>query len=45
MAAYGVAAGAVAGIAAAMYLRDVFEIGALGPAPFLFSTGIVGPSR
>ena len=41
MAAYGVLAGAVAGIATAMYLRNVFEIGALGPAPFLYSTGIV----
>jgi serine phosphatase RsbU (regulator of sigma subunit) len=42
MAAYGVAAGAVAGIAAAVYLRNLFEIGSLGPAPFLFSTGVVG---
>ena len=41
MAAYGVVAGGVAGIAAAMYLRNVFEIGALGPAPFLYSTAIV----
>jgi GAF domain-containing protein len=41
MAAYGVMAGGVAGIGAAMYLRNVFEIGALGPAPFLYSTGIV----
>jgi putative ABC transport system permease protein len=41
MAAYGVMAGAVAGIAAAVYLRNLFEIGALGAAPFLYSTGIV----
>jgi putative ABC transport system permease protein len=41
MAAYGIIAGGVAGIVAAMYLRNVFELGALGPAPFLYSTGIV----
>jgi serine phosphatase RsbU (regulator of sigma subunit) len=41
MAAYGVAAGAVAGIGAALYLRRVFEIGDLGPAPFVYSTAII----
>jgi serine phosphatase RsbU (regulator of sigma subunit) len=41
MAAYGVAAGGVAAIAASWYLGRVFEIGQLGPAPFLSSTAIV----
>jgi len=42
MAAYGVAAGGIAAIAAAFYLARVFRIGELGPAPFLYSTAIVG---
>jgi predicted permease len=41
MAALGVVAGGVAGIAAAVFLRSVFPIGALEPAPFLYATGIV----
>jgi serine phosphatase RsbU (regulator of sigma subunit) len=41
MATYGVIAGAVAAVTAALYLRNVFEIGALGPAPFVYSSGIV----
>jgi len=41
MAAYGVLAGGIAAIAGALYLRRVFELGAIGPAPFLYSTAIV----
>src|SRR6185369_14310470 len=41
MAAYGVVAGGVTGIGAAVFLRNVFEIGALEPAPFLYATGII----
>jgi predicted permease len=41
MAAYGVMAGGIAAIGAAFYLSRVFKIGELGPAPFLYSTGIV----
>jgi hypothetical protein len=41
MAAYGVMSGAIAGIGAAFYLDRVFQIGAIGPAPFLYSTAIV----
>jgi predicted permease len=41
MAAYGVLAGALTAIGAALYLARVFKIGELGPAPFLYSTSIV----
>jgi putative ABC transport system permease protein len=42
LAAFGVIAGAVTAIGAAIYLRRVFDIPELGPAPFLYSTSIVG---
>ncbi len=42
MAAYGVIVGGVAAIVAAFYLGRVFRIGEIGPAPFLYSTSIVG---
>lgn len=41
MAAYGVMAGAIAAIGAASYLGRVFQIGEIGPAPFLYSTALV----
>jgi predicted permease len=41
MAAYGVLAGGMTAIGAALYLGRVFKIGELGPAPFLYSTSIV----
>ena len=41
MAAYGVLAGGVAAFAGARYLGRVFEIGEIGPVPFLYSTAIV----
>jgi predicted permease len=41
MAAYGVIAGGIAALAAASYLGRVFELGSIGPAPFIYSTGIV----
>ena len=41
MAVYGVIAGGVAAIWAASYIRHVFELGEIGPAPFLYSTVIV----
>ena len=41
MAAYGVMAGGIAAIGAAFYLGCVFQIGAIGPAPFLYSMAIV----
>src|SRR5437868_5334385 len=41
MASFGVVAGGIAAIAAALYLRGVFKIDELGPAPFLYSTTIV----
>jgi predicted permease len=41
MAAYGVLVGAVAAFAGARYLGSVFDIGEIGPVPFLYSTAIV----
>jgi predicted permease len=41
MAAIGVIIGGVAAIAGASYLSDAFRIGAVGAAPFLYSTVIV----
>jgi ABC-type antimicrobial peptide transport system permease subunit len=41
MAAYGVLAGAVAAFGGARYLGRAFDIGEIGPAPFLYSTAIV----
>jgi len=41
MAAYGVAIGASLAGAGAFYLGRVFEIGDIGPAPFLYSSAVV----
>jgi predicted permease len=41
MAAYGVMTGGILAIAGASYLGSVFQIGGIGPAPFLYSTVIV----
>jgi predicted permease len=41
MAAFGVIAGAVAGLAAVYSSRSFFSISEVGPIPFLYSTGIV----
>ena len=41
MAACGVLAGGVAAVGGARYLGSVFEIGEIGPVPFLYATGIV----
>jgi putative ABC transport system permease protein len=41
MAAYGVLAGAVAAFGGARYLGRTFDIGEIGPLPFLYSTAIV----
>jgi putative ABC transport system permease protein len=41
MAAYGLLAGGLAAFGSARYLGRVFAIGEIGPAPFLYSTGIV----
>jgi putative ABC transport system permease protein len=41
MAAYGVVAGALAAVGSARYLGRVFAISDIGPAPFLYSAGIV----
>jgi ABC-type antimicrobial peptide transport system permease subunit len=41
MAAYGVLAGAVAAFGGATYLGRAFDIGEIGPLPFLYSTAIV----
>ena len=42
MAALGVLVGGVIGLGAALYLVRVFEIGNIGPGPFLSATAIVG---
>ena len=41
MAAYGVLAGGAAAFGGARYLGRVFDIGEIGPVPFLYSTAIV----
>jgi putative ABC transport system permease protein len=41
MAAYGVLAGAAAAFGGATYLGRAFDIGEIGPVPFLYSTAIV----
>ena len=41
MAAYGVAMGGSLAVAGAFYLDRVFQIGDVGPAPFLYSTAVV----
>src|SRR5262245_4062142 len=41
MAGFGVVAGGVAAVAASLYLRGIFKIDQLEPAPFLYSTAIV----
>ncbi len=42
MAALGVLVGTVLGLGAALYLVRVFEIGNIGPVPFVSATAIVG---
>ena len=42
MAVLGVAIGGAAAIAASAYLRDLLAIPAFGPAPFLYSVGVIG---
>jgi putative ABC transport system permease protein len=42
MAALGVLVGSVLGLGAALYLVRVFEIGNIGPVPFISATAIVG---
>jgi serine phosphatase RsbU (regulator of sigma subunit) len=42
MAGIGVVVGGLLGLAAAVYLARAFEIGNVGPAPFLSATAIVG---
>jgi hypothetical protein len=41
MVAYGVVTGGIVAIVGASYLNRVFQIGEIGPAPFLYSTAIV----
>jgi putative ABC transport system permease protein len=41
LAAYGILAGGVAAFGGASYLGRVFDIGDVGPSPFLYSTAIV----
>ena len=42
MAALGVLVGGLLGLGAALYLARVFEIGNVGPVPFVSATAIVG---
>ena len=41
MASAGVIAGGIAALGATLFVGRVFEIGAIGPAPFLYSVGLV----
>jgi putative ABC transport system permease protein len=41
MASAGVVAGGMVALGATLYVRQVFQIGVIGPAPFLYSIGLV----